>query len=166
VKTYNPVHFDIGNDSLLIPSIPDRPSFGASVGSGLDYRDRPVVLTTECDRGDATRYLWDEARREVVIRLYCNRPDKKEIDAAVERHQKQHGEVAGVVAYVDPVVYQDFGPLFDLWGFERDISRERPRVPYLALTRATAKKIPERPTVEESEADRKLRGAKALVRGL
>src|SRR5260370_401345 len=163
-RSHNPMYFDVGADSLFIPAIPDRPSsFSASVGSGLDYRDRPGVLTTECDRGNATRYLWDESRREIVIHLYCNRPDKKEIDAAVDRLRKQHGDATSVV-YVDPAIYQDFSPLFTLWGFERNISREHPKVPYLALTRATSKKIPDRPMPEESQSDRALQEARALVR--
>lgn len=97
MKTYNPVHFDTGPDSLFIPAIPERPT---TVGSGLDYRDRPAVLTTKCDQGNSTRYVWNEARRELVIRLYCNWPDKKEIDAAVNRMREQHGKIAGVVIYL------------------------------------------------------------------
>jgi len=153
----------MGADSLFIPAIPQR---SITVGSGIDYRDRPVVLTTECDQGNSTRYVWNEARREVVIRLYCNWPDKKEIDAAVNRMREQHGEITGVVIYVDPTIYQDSGPLFHLWGFERDIRRERSRIPYLALFRATGEKLPDRPTPEESAEEKALREAKALVRSV
>jgi hypothetical protein len=161
VKTYNPVHFDMGSDSLFIPAIPERPT---TVGSGLDCRDRPAVLTTECDRGNSARCIWNEARREIIIHLYCNWPDKKEIDAAVDRMREQHVEITGVVIYVDPTIYQDSGPLFHLWGFERDIRREQNRIPYLALVRATGEKLPDRPTPEESVEEKALREAKELVR--
>jgi hypothetical protein len=153
------MRFDMGNDSLYIPSIP-----WGHLALDPNRRDHPGVLTADCDRGVATRDFWNEARREIVIHLYCNRPDKKAIDAAIQRHQERHGEVTGVTIYVDPAIYRDLGQLFTLWGFDRSIAREHPKVPYFVLTRATAKKIPDRPTPEESEADRKLREAKMLVR--
>jgi hypothetical protein len=154
------MHFDMGKDSLHIPAIPwgDHPAIDPN------RRDHPGVLTADCDRGVATKDFWNEARREIVIHLYCNRPDKKAIDAAIERHQEQHGEVTGVTIYVDPAIYRDLGQLFTLWGFDRNIAREHPKAPYFVLIRATVKKIPDRPTPEESQSDRALREAKAIVR--
>jgi hypothetical protein len=154
------MHFDMGKDSLHIPAIP----WGDDPAIDPNRRGHPGVLTADYDRGVATKDFWNEARREIVIHLYCNRPDKKAIDAVIERHQEQHREVTGVTIYVDPAVYRDLGQLFTLWGFDRNIAREHSKVPYFVLTRATAKKIPDRPTPHECQADRKLREAKSLVR--
>jgi len=52
--------------------------------------------------------------------------------------------------------------VLDAMKFERD-TRERTGVPYLVLTRA-ATIPPDRPKREESEGEKKLREAKALVR--
>lgn len=156
---FNPLYIPQAG-SEWIPAIPDhdRP---ATLGSGLDYRDRPVALTTACDRGRATEYRWNEQRRECVVHLYTNRPDKRAIESAIERMRKD-GEVTGVTIYIDPAVFAEDLTLTSM-KFERQESREHPNVPYLVLWRA-ATRPPDRPKPELSEGERKLREAKQAVR--
>jgi hypothetical protein len=164
MKTFGPLHFDMSTDSMYIPAITQPPDRTTTVGSGIDYRDHPGVLTTACDRGVRTKDFWDEARQEVVIHFYCNRPDKKLIDDVVQRYGELHGD-RDVVVYVDPVVYGDLAAVFTRWGFERTSNREHPKVPYFVLTRRAGQKLPDRQMIpKESETDRKVREAKSLVR--
>jgi hypothetical protein len=128
---FNSIFLPTGGE--WIPSTGDgRP---ITLGSGLDYRDRPTVLMTDCDRERETLYHWNTARREAVIHLFCNQPDKKLIEAHIKAMKKEHGEVSGVTVYVDPQVFRDDLVLVERMGFERATSRERAEVPYLVLWR-------------------------------
>jgi len=94
------------------------------------------VLTTDCDRERETLYHWNNARREAVIHLFCNRPDKKLIEDHIKAMKKEHGEVSGVTVYVDPQVFRDDLVLVEIMKFERDIRREKQGIPYLVVTKS------------------------------
>jgi hypothetical protein len=116
-----------------IPSIEDgRPM---TLGSGRDYRDRPTVLSTDCDRERETLYHWNNAAKEMVIHLFCNRPDKSEIELEIKRMKQKH-EVKRVTVFVSPEVFQNDLVLVEIMKFERDIRRERQGIPYLAVTKS------------------------------
>jgi hypothetical protein len=133
-----------------------------TLGSGIDYRDRPTVLTTDCDRHRTTLYHWNEARREVLVHFFCNRPDKKVIEQAIREMRKEHGEVSGVTVYVDPTVFSE-DLVLDTMGFTRDTSREHAGIPYIVLRRAATVTL-DRPKRQETEGEKRVREAKELVR--
>jgi len=144
-------------DGEWIPAIEDHPT---TFGSGLDYRDRAGVLTTDCDRGYSTKYRWDDRRREVVVYLYRNAPVKGEIDSEITKAKKEHREVSGVVIFIDPEVFAEYCPLLTALGFDRNIAREHAKVPYFVVTKTLTVKAttPDRRSVEE-----KLKEAKSVI---
>lgn len=120
------------------------------------------MTPSPCDRHRTTLYHWNEARREVLVHLFCNRPNKKDIEAEVAKAKGIHGEVSAVTVYIDPQVFTEDSVL-DAMGFTRDISREHVGVPYIVLRRA-ATVTPDRPKRQESEGEKRVREAKELVR--